>query len=138
RDQDRRTMPRSARTGRAEVTNSLQSLPFGDKVGRAFSGGLDTSAALHWMRRSGAIPFAYTAHLGQPDEPDYSEIPRRALQYGAEKARLIDCRQQLVAEGVAALQSGAFHISTAGLPYFNTTPLGRAVTGTMLVTAMKA
>src|SRR6266567_5805410 len=115
----------------------LQSLPAGDKVGIAFSGGLDTSAALHWMRRSGAIPFAYTANLGQPDEPDYSEIPRRALQYGAEKARLIDCRQQLVAEGVAALQSGAFHISTAGLPYFNTTPLGRAVTGTMLVSAMK-
>src|SRR5213594_3072482 len=89
------------------------------------------------MRAKGAVPYAYTANLGQPDEPDYDEIPRRALQYGAEKARLIDCRQQLVAEGVAALQSGAFHISTAGLPYFNTTPLGRAVTGTMLVTAMK-
>src|SRR6266536_942825 len=115
----------------------LQSIPKGQRVGIAFSGGLDTSAALHWMRAKGAIPHAYTANLGQPDEPDYSEIPRRALQYGAEKARLIDCRQQLVAEGVAALQSGAFHISTAGLPYFNTTPLGRAVTGTMLVTAMK-
>src|SRR5213594_4015012 len=119
------------------MTTIIQTLPAGQKVGIAFSGGLDTSAALHWMRRNGAMPFAYTANLGQPDEPDYSDIPRRALQYGAEKARLIDCRQQLVAEGVAALQSGAFHISTAGLPYFNTTPLGRAVTGTMLVTAMK-
>ena len=119
------------------MTTIIQTLPAGQKVGIAFSGGLDTSAALHWMRRNGAMPFAYTANLGQPDEPDYSEIPRRALQYGAEKARLIDCRQQLVAEGMAALQSGAFHISTAGLPYFNTTPLGRAVTGTMLVTAMK-
>jgi argininosuccinate synthase len=119
------------------MTNILQSLPAGEKVGLAFSGGLDTSAALHWMRQNGAIPFAYTANLGQPDEPDYNEIPRRALEYGAEAARLIDCRQQLVAEGLAALQSGAFHISTAGVPYFNTTPLGRAVTGTMLVTAMK-
>jgi len=119
------------------MTHILQSLPAGEKVGIAFSGGLDTSAALHWMRRNGAIPFAYTANLGQPDEPDYNEIPRRALQYGAEKARLIDCRRQLVTEGLAALQSGAFHISTAGLPYFNTTPLGRAVTGTMLVAAMK-
>src|SRR5262249_45446422 len=106
-------------------------------VGIAFSGGLDTSAALHWMRAKGAIPFAYTANLGQPDEPDYDEIPRRAVQYGAEQARLIDCRSQLVAEGIAALQAGAFHISTAGVPYFNTTPLGRAVTGTMLVAAMK-
>jgi argininosuccinate synthase len=115
----------------------LQSLPAGQKVGIAFSGGLDTSAALHWMREKGAIPYAYTANLGQPDESDYDEIPRRALQYGAEKARLIDCRDQLVAEGIAALQCGAFHISTAGVPYFNTTPLGRAVTGTMLVIAMK-
>jgi argininosuccinate synthase len=115
----------------------LQTLPIGEKVGIAFSGGLDTSAALHWMRRKGAIPFAYTANLGQPDEPDYDEIPRKALEYGAEKARLIDCRRQLVAEGLAALQCGAFHISTAGLPYFNTTPIGRAVTGTMLVVAMK-
>ena len=115
----------------------LQSLPAGQKVGIAFSGGLDTSAALHWMRAKGAVPYAYTANLGQPDEPDYDEIPRRALQYGAERARLIDCRAQLVAEGIAALQCGAFHISTAGVPYFNTTPLGRAVTGTMLVTAMK-
>jgi argininosuccinate synthase len=115
----------------------LQSLPAGQRVGIAFSGGLDTSAALHWMRHKGAIPYAYTANLGQPDEADYDEIPRKALQYGAEKARLIDCRAQLVSEGLAALQCGAFHISTAGVPYFNTTPLGRAVTGTMLVTAMK-
>ncbi len=119
------------------MTNILQTLPSGEKIGIAFSGGLDTSAALHWMRDKGAIPFAYTANLGQPDETDYDDIPRRAVRYGAEKARLIDCRRQLVTEGLAALQSGAFHISTAGLPYFNTTPLGRAVTGTMLVTAMK-
>ena len=115
----------------------LQSIPAGQKVGIAFSGGLDTSAALHWMRKKGAIPYAYTANLGQPDEPDYEDIPRRALEYGAEKARLIDCRTELVSEGLAALQCGAFHISTAGVPYFNTTPIGRAVTGTMLVVAMK-
>jgi argininosuccinate synthase len=115
----------------------LRSLPVGRKVGIAFSGGLDTSAALHWMRANGAIPYAYTANLGQPDETDYDEIPRRALQCGAEAARLVDCRAPLVAEGLAALQCGAFHISTAGVPYFNTTPLGRAVTGTMLVAAMK-
>ncbi|MEW6703674.1 MAG: argininosuccinate synthase [Pseudomonadota bacterium] len=115
----------------------LQHLPTGQKVGIAFSGGLDTSAALLWMRTKGAVPYAYTANLGQPDEPDYEDIPRRALQYGAEKARLVDCRAQLVAEGIAALQCGAFHISTAGLTYFNTTPIGRAVTGTMLVAAMK-
>jgi argininosuccinate synthase len=115
----------------------LEHLPAGEKVGIAFSGGLDTSAALHWMRAKGAIPYAYTANLGQPDEPDYDEIPRRALQYGAEKARLVDCRAQLVGEGLAVLQCGAFHISTAGVPYFNTTPIGRAVTGTMLVGAMK-
>src|SRR5262245_31685189 len=119
------------------MANILQSLPIGQKVGIAFSGGLDTSAALHWMRNKGAFPYAYTANLGQPDEPDYDDIPRRALQYGAEKARLVDCRKQLVTEGIAALQCGAFHISTAGVPYFNTTPLGRAVTGTMLVVAMK-
>jgi argininosuccinate synthase len=117
--------------------NILQRLPTGEKVGLAFSGGLDTSAAIHWMRSKGAIPYSYTANLGQPDEPDYDEIPRRALLYGAEKARLIDCRKQLVAEGMAALQAGAFHISTAGVHYFNTTPIGRAVTGTMLVIAMK-
>ncbi|HSC29396.1 MAG TPA: argininosuccinate synthase [Vicinamibacterales bacterium] len=115
----------------------LQHLPAGQKVGIAFSGGLDTSAALHWMRQRGAIPYAYTANLGQPDEPDYDDIPRRALKYGAEKARLVDCRAQLVSEGLAALQCGAFHISTAGLPYLNTTPIGRAVTGTMLVAAMR-
>lgn len=118
-------------------TTILQSLPTGQKVGIAFSGGLDTSAALHWMRNKGAVPYAYTANLGQPDEPDYDDIPRRAMLYGAEKARLIDCRQQLAAEGLAALQCGAFHISTAGVTYFNTTPIGRAVTGTMLVAAMK-
>src|SRR5947207_3480448 len=115
----------------------LESLPAGERVGIAFSGGLDTSAALHWMRAKGAIPYAYTANLGQPDEPDYDDIPRRALQYGAEKARLVDCRTQLAVEGLAALQCGAFHISTAGVPYFNTTPIGRAVTGTSLVVAMK-
>jgi argininosuccinate synthase len=115
----------------------LETLPLGQKVGIAFSGGLDTSAALHWMKQKGAIPYAYTANLGQPDEADYDEIPRKALEYGAEKARLIDCRGPLVREGIAALQSGAFHITTAGVTYFNTTPIGRAVTGTMLVTAMK-
>jgi argininosuccinate synthase len=115
----------------------LESLPVGQKVGIAFSGGLDTSAALHWMKRKGAIPYAYTANLGQPDETDYDAIPRAALEYGAEKARLIDCRGALVREGIAALQAGAFHITTAGVPYFNTTPIGRAVTGTMLVAAMK-
>ena len=115
----------------------LGSVPRGERVGIAFSGGLDTSAALHWMRAKGAIPYAYTANLGQPDETDYDDIPRRALAYGAERARLVDCRAQLVAEGLAALQCGAFHISTAGLPYFNTTPIGRAVTGTLLVVAMR-
>ena len=115
----------------------LKHLPVGDKVGIAFSGGLDTSAALLWMRDKGAVPYAYTANLGQPDETDYQSICARALDYGAEKARLIDCRSQLVAEGIAALQCGAFHISTAGATYFNTTPLGRAVTGTLLVAAMK-
>jgi argininosuccinate synthase len=115
----------------------LQHLPVGEKVGIAFSGGLDTSAALLWMRKKGAIPYAYTANLGQPDEDDYDAIPRRAIEYGAAGARLVDCRAQLVAEGISALQCGAFHISTAGATYFNTTPLGRAVTGTMLVAAMK-
>jgi len=115
----------------------LQRVPVGERVGIAFSGGLDTSAALHWMRAKGAIPYAYTANLGQPDEPDYDAIPRKALEYGAEKARLLDCRAELVAQGIAALQCGAFHITTAGVAYFNTTPLGRAVTGTLLVLAMK-
>ena len=119
------------------LPNILQRLPVGEKVGIAFSGGLDTSAALHWMRAKGAIPYAYTANLGQPDETDYAEIPRKAMTYGAEKARLIESREALVAEGMAALQCGAFHISTAGQTYFNTTPLGRAVTGTMLVAAMR-
>ncbi|AHF74122.1 argininosuccinate synthase [Candidatus Sodalis pierantonius str. SOPE] len=115
----------------------LRHLPVNQRVGIAFSGGLDTSAALLWMRQKGAVPYAYTANLGQPDEDDYDAIPRKALAYGAEKARLIDCRKQLVAEGLAALQCGAFHNTTAGVTYFNTTPLGRAVTGTMLVAAMK-
>jgi argininosuccinate synthase len=119
------------------VATILQSLPAGERVGIAFSGGLDTSAALHWMREKGAIPYAYTANLGQPDETDYDAIPRKAMEYGAEQARLVDCRAQLVAEGIAAIQSGAFHISTGGQTYFNTTPLGRAVTGTMLVAAMR-
>ena len=119
------------------MSTILKDLPVGQRVGIAFSGGLDTSAALHWMRAKGAIPYAYTANLGQPDEPDYDDIPRRALAYGAERARLIDCRSALAAEGIAALQAGAFHISTAGITYFNTTPLGRAVTGTMLVVAMR-
>jgi len=116
----------------------LEQLPVGERVGIAFSGGLDTSAAVHWMRARGALPCAYTANLGQPDESDYESIPRKALEYGAEFARLIDCRAQLVAEGIAAIQCGAFHISTAGATYFNTTPLGRAVTGTALVLAMRA
>jgi argininosuccinate synthase len=119
------------------VASILQQLPVGERVGIAFSGGLDTSAAVHWMRSKGAIPCTYTANLGQPDESDYEEIPRKALAYGAEKARLIECRPQLVAEGIAAIQCAAFHISTGGATYFNTTPLGRAVTGTMLVLAMR-
>ncbi len=114
----------------------LQQLPAGERVGIAFSGGLDTSAAVHWMRKKGAIPCAYTANLGQPDESDYEDIPRKAKAYGADIARLVDCRAQLVAEGIAAIQAGAFHISTGGATYFNTTPLGRAVTGTALVVAM--
>ncbi len=120
-----------------DMSHILQDLPVGQKVGIAFSGGLDTSAALHWMREKGCIPYAYTANLGQPDEQDYDDIPRKARAYGAELARLIDCRAALVAEGLAAIQSGAFHISTAGVTYFNTTPLGRAVTGTLLVVAMR-
>jgi len=118
-------------------TTILQSLPIGERVGIAFSGGLDTSAAVHWMRARGAQPYAYTAHLGQPDETDYEAIPRKALELGAVHARLVDCRSQLVNEGLAAIQCGAFHISTAGNTYFNTTPLGRAVTGTALVLAMR-
>lgn len=119
------------------MANILQHLPKGQKVGIAFSGGLDTSAAILWMRANGAIPYAYTANLGQPDETNYDDIPARARVYGAEQARLVDCRAALVSEGLTALQCGAFHITTAGATYFNTTPLGRAVTGTMLVAAMK-
>ena len=115
----------------------LQHLPKGQKVGIAFSGGLDTSAALLWMRQKGAVPYAYTANLGQPDEDDYNAIPKKAMEYGAENARLIDCRAQLAYEGIVAVQCGAFHITTGGATYFNTTPLGRAVTGTMLVATMK-
>jgi argininosuccinate synthase len=115
----------------------LPSLPVGERVGIAFSGGLDTSAAVHWMRARGARPCAYTADLGQPDESDPAAIPAKALALGAEIARLVDCRAALVAEGIAAIQCGAFHITTAGATYFNTTPLGRAVTGTMLVRAMR-
>ena len=119
------------------MSKVLMSLPEGERVGIAFSGGLDTSAAVAWMRERGAIPYAYTADLGQYDEPDLAGVPGRALQYGAEAARIVDCRTELVREGLMALQCGAFHISTAGKTYFNTTPLGRAVTGTMLVSAMK-
>ena len=115
----------------------LRSLPVGKKVGIAFSGGLDTCAAITWIREKGAVPFAYTANLGQPDEQNYDDIPKKAIAHGAEKARLVDCRKQLAHEGFAALMCGAFHISSAGKTYFNTTPLGRAVTGTMLVRAMK-
>ncbi len=113
------------------------SLPVGEKVGIAFSGGLDTSAAVAWMREKGAVPYTYTADLGQPDEPDLSGVPDRAKEYGAEQARIVDCRTELVHEGLVALQCGAFHITSAGKTYFNTTPLGRAVTGTLLVRAMQ-
>ncbi|MCO5227301.1 MAG: argininosuccinate synthase [Thermomicrobiales bacterium] len=119
------------------MSTILENLPVGEHVGIAFSGGLDTSAAILWMRNNGAIPHAYTANLAQPDEENYDDIPAKAMQFGAENARLIDCRAQLVAEGISALQCGAFHVTTAGATYFNTTPLGRAVTGTMLVAAMK-
>lgn len=119
------------------MSKVIRSLPIGERVGIAFSGGLDTCAAITWMRERGAIPYAYTANLGQPDETNYDDISQRALAHGAEKARLIDCRKQLVSEGFAALMCGAFHITTAGRKYYNTTPIGRAVTGTMLVNAMK-
>jgi argininosuccinate synthase len=124
-------------SGAQVLAKILGKLPRGEKIGIAFSGGLDTSAAVRWMRANGAIPYAYTANLGQPDEARYEDIPRKALAHGAEKARLVECRPQLVAEGIAAIQCGAFHVSTAGATYFNTTPLGRAVTGTMLVVAMR-
>jgi len=122
----------------AAYTNAkvLMSLPLGERVGIAFSGGLDTSAAVAWMRDRGAVPYTYTADLGQPDEPDLAGVPDRALVYGAEAARLVDCRDELVREGLIAVQCGAFHVTTGGRTYFNTTPLGRAVTGTLLVQAM--
>ncbi len=120
------------------MSKVLTSLPVGERVGIAFSGGLDTSAAVAWMREKGAHPYCYTADLGQMDESDLPGVPDRAKEYGAEHARLIDCRTELVHEGLVALQCGAFHITTAGKTYFNTTPLGRAVTGTLLVTAMHA
>ena len=118
------------------VSKVLTSIPAGERVGIAFSGGLDTSVAVAWMREKGAIPCTYTAHIGQYDEPDIESVPGRAMQYGAELSRLVDCREQLVEEGLSALACGAFHIRSAGRAYFNTTPLGRAVTGTMLVRAM--
>ncbi|HTO24931.1 MAG TPA: argininosuccinate synthase, partial [Gaiellaceae bacterium] len=114
----------------------LASLPVGERVGIAFSGGLDTCCAVAWMREQGAIPYAFTADLGQYDEPNVDAVPERAQQYGAEEAVLVDCKEALAREGLAALQCGAFHIQTAGRRYFNTTPLGRAVTGTLLVQAM--
>lgn len=117
--------------------NILKNLPINEKVGIAFSGGLDTSAALLWMREKGSVPYAYTADLAQPDESDYDAIKTRAMEFGAEDARLVDCKEQLVQEGMAAMMCGAFHISSGGVTYFNTTPLGRVVTGTMLVNAMK-
>ncbi len=118
------------------MSRVLTSLPVGERVGIAFSGGLDTTVAVAWIREKGAIPYALTADLGQADEPDVTEIPARATEVGAEEAILVDCKPQLVHEGLVALQCGAFHVSTGGKTYFNTTPLGRAVTGTMLVQAM--
>ncbi|MFM6977436.1 MAG: argininosuccinate synthase [Micrococcales bacterium] len=120
------------------MSKVLASLPVGEKVGIAFSGGLDTSVAVAWMREKGAIPFAYTANLGQYDEDDIESIPSRAQEYGAEAGRLVDCRQSLVEEALAAIACGAFHIRTGGKVYFNTTPLGRVVTGTLLVRAMQS
>ena len=119
------------------MSRVLNRMPVGERIGIAFSGGLDTSAAVAWMRERGGVPCAYTADLGQYDEPDLADVPERATIYGAEIARLIDCRSQLVHEGLAALQCGAFHIASGGRTYFNTTPLGRAVTGTLLVRAMQ-
>ena len=123
---------------RRDMSKVLTSLPVGEKVGIAFSGGLDTSAAVAWMREKGAIPYCYTADLGQPDEPDLDGVPRpRQASTAPKQARVVDCRTELVHEGLVALQCGAFHITTAGKTYFNTTPLGRAVTGTLLVRAMQ-
>lgn len=118
------------------MSKVLTSLPTGERVGIAFSGGLDTSVAVAWMRDKGAVPCTYTADIGQYDEPDIASVPGRAKMYGAEIARLVDCRAALVEEGLAALACGAFHIRSGGRAYFNTTPLGRAVTGTLLVRAM--
>ncbi|WP_314427842.1 argininosuccinate synthase [uncultured Microbacterium sp.] len=119
------------------MSKVLQSLPVGERVGIAFSGGLDTSVAVAWMRDKGAVPYTYTGDLGQYDEDDIESIPGRALEYGAEASRLVDCKTALVEEGLVALSCGAFHIRSGGRTYFNTTPLGRAVTGTLLVRAMK-
>ena len=119
------------------MSKVLQSLPVGERVGIAFSGGLDTSVAVAWMRDKGAVPCTYTGDLGQPDEDDIASIPDRALTYGAEVSRLVDCKPALVEEGFGALACGAFHIRSGGRTYFNTTPIGRAVTGTLLVRAMK-
>ena len=121
----------------SSVSKVLSSLPRGEKVGIAFSGGLDTSVAVAWMKKNGAKPYAYTADLGQYDEPNVDQIPKRATEYGAEVSRLVDCKQLIVEEGIAALVCGAFHIRTAGKTYFNTTPIGRAVTGTLLVRQMQ-
>src|ERR1700710_2947024 len=118
------------------MSKVLTSLPTGERVGIAFSGGLDTSVAVAWMRDKGAIPCTYTADIGQYDEPDIDGVPGRAREYGAEIARMVDCKRPLVEEGVGALACGAFHVRSAGRAYFNTTPLCRAVTGTMLVRAM--
>ena len=118
------------------MSKVLNSVPIGQRVGIAFSGGLDTSVAVAWMRDKGAVPCTYTADLGQYDEPDIDSVPSRAMQYGAEISRLVDCKSALVEEGFAALACGAFHIRSGGKIYFNTTPLGRAVTGTLLVRAM--
>ena len=118
------------------MSKVLASLPVGEKVGIAFSGGLDTSVAVAWMREKGAVPCTYTADLGQYDETDIDSVPVRAKEYGAEISRLVDCKTPLVEEGLAAIACGAFHIRSGGKQYFNTTPLGRAVTGTLLVRAM--
>lgn len=118
------------------MSKVLSSLPVGERIGLAFSGGLDTSVAVAWMRARGAVPYTYTADIGQYDEPDIGSVPGRALQYGAEVSRLVDCRAALVEEGLAAISCGAFHIRSGSRQYFNTTPLGRAVTGTLLVRAM--
>ena len=120
----------------SQTSKVLASLPIGERVGIAFSGGLDTSVAVAWMRAKGAIPCTYTADLGQYDEPNIDAVPGRARDYGAEIARLVDCKAALVEEGLAAIACGAFHIRSGGKQYFNTTPLGRAVTGTLLVRAM--